>query len=269
MISSLRSGVLLALLSVSVLTTTISCSKKTDDPVAVATTGKLEGTISPAGAVSTVTATNSGGLTFLATPNATSGVFSLSDLVPGAYSLSFTPTSGYAAPTTRTANVTAGQTTAAGTVVVTGNGTPRGTVTWTKDGTAYTSTVLSGLISNQTFSMEASATNPAFTDYISLDVPSGITAVGTYSLNGSSSPYSNFATYRRTTGATTVVYTTLLRQTSSTTGISGTGTLVVNNYDEASRTMSGTFAFDAYNADNGVNNVVRVNIINGSFNLRF
>lgn len=96
-----------------------ACSKTAEPtPAPAPTTGALEGTVSPAGAVTTVTATAPGGLTFPATPNATTGVFSLANLAPGSYSLSFAPATGYVAPAVRTVAVVAGQTAAVGTVAV-------------------------------------------------------------------------------------------------------------------------------------------------------
>ncbi|RYU83223.1 DUF6252 family protein [Hymenobacter persicinus] len=264
----LRTWTLLLVLGASLLTVTSSCSKK-ENPAPAPTTGAVEGLISPVGSITTVTATSSGGLTFPVVPNGASGAFALPELAAGTYVLSFTPASGYVAPSPRTVDVVAGKTTAAGTVSVSGNGTPRGTVSWMKDGTAYSSTVLSGLINNQSFSLEAAAANPTFTDNVRLDVPLGITGPGTYSLAGSSDPRSNTADYWRTSGTVTTSYTTQLRLTSPTTGINGTGTLTVSSYDAATRTMSGTFAFNAYNLDNGLNNVVRVDITNGTFTIRF
>jgi hypothetical protein len=97
---------------------TTSCSKKEDATPAAPTTGSIEGTITPANSVATVTATNVGGLTFLATPNTTSGVFTVPNLAPGAYVLTFSPRTGFQAATARTISVAAGSTAQAGTVVV-------------------------------------------------------------------------------------------------------------------------------------------------------
>ena len=65
------------------------------------------------------------------------GAFALADLKPGTYILSFAPASGYAAPAARNIAVAAGQTAMVDTVIVVGNGTPRGTMTWTMGGITY------------------------------------------------------------------------------------------------------------------------------------
>ena len=131
MFQPLRSGLLLALLSLPLLTATVSCSKKEDATPAPAapTTGGLTGTVSPADALTAVTATDGGGLTFVARPAAGTGVFSLADLTPGSYTLSFTPASGYDVPARRTVTVVAGQIAQAGVVAVAPE--PRGVITGT------------------------------------------------------------------------------------------------------------------------------------------
>ncbi|MBH8557208.1 DUF6252 family protein [Hymenobacter negativus] len=106
---------------------TTSCSKKEDAAPAAPTTGSIEGTITPANSVTTVTATNVGGLTFLATPNTTSGVFTVPNLAPGAYVLSFAPRAGFQVAAARTISVVAGSTAQAGTVVV--SPIPTGSIT--------------------------------------------------------------------------------------------------------------------------------------------
>ena len=108
----------------------LSCSKK-EDAAPAPTTGTVEGTVSPAGALTTVTATNAGGLTFLAAPNATTGAFSLPNLAPGTYQLSFAPAATFAAPAARSVTVVAGQTASAGTVVVSPAPPTTGTLTGT------------------------------------------------------------------------------------------------------------------------------------------
>lgn len=117
----------LTAVAATLLFSTTSCSKKEDATPAAPTTGSLEGTITPANSVATVTATNAGGLTFLATPNATSGVFTVPNLAPGAYVLTFSPRTGFQAATARTISVVAGSTAQAGTVLV--SPIPTGSIT--------------------------------------------------------------------------------------------------------------------------------------------
>jgi Polysaccharide lyase family 4, domain II len=265
-----RSGLLLALLSLPVLTATVSCSKKEATPAPVATTGSVEGTVSPVGALTTVTATNGNGITFLATPNASTGAFAFANLAPGRYNLTFTPTGGFGIPVPRAVDVVAGQTAAAGTVLVQGDGTPRGTISWAVDGGAIISTAtLAGVVRPQGSATEITATASSgtvqhqvrfyFSDYIS--------GLGTYDLfvNG---PGSSSGGYSSTTGGVTVSYGTYLFQTGPTTGYAGRGTFVVTGYNAAARTMSGTFEFTAINTDNP-NNVTTATITNGSFNFSY
>ncbi|GAB3846164.1 hypothetical protein GCM10028822_05790 [Hymenobacter terrigena] len=117
----------LTAVAATLLFATTSCSKKEDAAPAAPTTGSIEGTITPANSVATVTATNVGGLTFLATPNSTSGVFNVPNLAPGAYVLTFSPRAGFQAATARTISVVAGSTAQAGTVVV--SPIPTGSIT--------------------------------------------------------------------------------------------------------------------------------------------
>lgn len=92
-----------------------SCSKsKTEDPDP--TTGSIKGTVSPVGAITKVMALDSGGLTFITTPDASTGAFTLEKLAPGSYILNFTAAPGYATPYSRTINVLLGQTANAGTI---------------------------------------------------------------------------------------------------------------------------------------------------------
>ena len=117
MFQPFRSWLLLGLLSLPLLTATVSCTKKEDTPTPAATTGGIEGTISPANAIATVTATNTGSVTFLQTP-AASGTFTFANLVPGAYTLTCDPKPGFQAPNVRYVTVVAGQVAPAGTIVV-------------------------------------------------------------------------------------------------------------------------------------------------------
>ncbi len=249
---------------------TASCSKKTDDPAP--TTGGLAGTVSPADALATVTATDGGGLTFVARPAAGIGAFALADLKPGTYALSFAPASGYAAPAPRTTTIAAGQTAAADTVFVVGNGTPRGTMTWTKGGIACTATLVGGRvdIDNQIFSLTGHATVGDTTHVVGLTIGNGVGAVRTYSnlLGLAYSPDAASAGYSNTIGGFTTDYSTALRFTSRTTARHGSGNIVVTRYNASAHTLSGTFDFSAINTDDP-SNVLTANITNGRFDLRY
>ena len=268
MFQPLRSWLLLGLLSLPLLTATVSCSKK-EDATPVATTGAVEGNITPAGSLTTVTATNGNGITFLATPNANTGAFALTGLAPGRYNLTFTPASGFGTPAPRAVDVVAGQTAPAGTVLVQGDGTPRGTITWTVDGTAYTSTTLSGVVRAQgsTTEIVASATAGNVQHEVSFYFSDYISGLGTYDLYANGPGY-NSGGYSKTTGGVTVRYGTYLYQTGPSSGYAGRGTFTVTGYNATARTMSGTFAFTAINTDDP-NNVTTATIANGSFNFSY
>ena len=254
----LRSGLLLALLALPLLTATVSCTKKDDTPAPTATTGSAEGTVSPVGAIATVTATNANGITFLATPNASTGAFAFANLAPGRYALSFAPASGYGTPAARAIDIVAGQTAAAGTVVVIGDGTPRGTLTWRVGGVRYTATAFSGRVSNQALDITAIATTGNVTDELTLSVPTFGGAAGAYNL-GFYGPGVPGANYRQTVGGLpTLEY--------GTYNLTSTGILTVAAYDATARILSGTFGFvgQGYNATTGSTAVT-----NGTFSLQF
>ncbi|GAB3860194.1 hypothetical protein GCM10028822_37950 [Hymenobacter terrigena] len=88
-------------------------------PVVVApATGSATGTISPAGAVVTVTATSAAGVVYTVTPAAGTGAFTLSNLPGGNYTLTFAPATGFAAPAAQPLAITASTATLVGTVAV-------------------------------------------------------------------------------------------------------------------------------------------------------
>ena len=87
-------------------------------PVVAPATGNATGTISPAGAVLTVTATSATGVAYTATPATGTGLFTLSNLPAGSYTLTFTPTTGFVAPAAQPMAVTANGTTAIAPITV-------------------------------------------------------------------------------------------------------------------------------------------------------
>ncbi|WP_460611376.1 hypothetical protein [Hymenobacter terrigena] len=85
-----------------------ACSKK-EDPAAPAP-GGISGQVTPANAVTTVTAAGPGGTSATAAVT-TTGTFQFTGLAAGSYVLSFAPAATYIAPAPATAVVTAGATT--------------------------------------------------------------------------------------------------------------------------------------------------------------
>lgn len=265
MFQPFRSWLLLGLLGLPLLTATVSCSKK-EDATPVATTGAVEGNITPAGSLTTVTATNGNGLTFLATPNASTGAFALTGLAPGRYNITFTPASGFGTPAPRAIDIVAGQTTAAGTVLVQGDGTPRGTVSWTADGITYTAPITGGFLDNQNFRLQATGSNAATSGTITFDFRTSIATTGTYVMADYMTAYPKFATYAKQANGQTINYSTMSAY-SGTTGYSGSGSLVVTYYDANTRALRGTFDFTAANSYLG--SISYQTISNGTFSFSF
>jgi hypothetical protein len=87
-------------------------------PVVAPTTGSATGTISPVGAVVNVTATSAAGVVYTVAPAAGTGVFTLSNLPVGNYTLAFAPATGFAAPAVQPLAITSNTATPIGTVVV-------------------------------------------------------------------------------------------------------------------------------------------------------
>ncbi|KAA9325902.1 carboxypeptidase regulatory-like domain-containing protein [Hymenobacter busanensis] len=225
-------------------------TEKEQDPAP--TTGAVTGVISPVGAISAVTATNAGGLTFLATPNASTGAFSLPKLDAGSYTLSFTPANGYKQPAPRSVTVTAGNTTDAGTIVAVSDGTIKGgTVGWSIGGVTYTGVPPTGSVdvANGIFFLSAIG---GLTDQLQLSMGMSFYGVGNYPLG--TSPYVS-ALYIRNTGPSTLTY--------GTTSNSGSGSINVTAFDATAGTAAGTFSFTA------VGTAGNVSVTNGTFSLRF
>ncbi|HYE78220.1 MAG TPA: carboxypeptidase-like regulatory domain-containing protein [bacterium] len=143
------SGSLFYLLFGLLLLAAPACKKDKDDPAPVTppSTGSLTGTISPPGSITTVTATSASGETFHATPDPTTGVFTIPNLPVGTYTVSFTPASGFAAPPSQTITINARATASMGSVAAHyPSGTIRGTMTWKANGVSYTTDRITGSI---------------------------------------------------------------------------------------------------------------------------
>ena len=255
--SLLRSRAAFVLIGLPLAFGAVSCTKTPADPAPVTppapTTGSLTGTVSPAGSISTVTATSAGGLTFPVAPDG-SGGFRFEALVPGVYTLSFAPAAGFAAPASRSLTVVAGATAAAGTVAVSPYvAVLRGTVSWETGGQTYTASSLSGSLA--TITATAQTGNQA--DILTLNLP-GLNGVGTYRLENQNQQ--NNASYIISNGGVPAA-------SYSTAVVGGlNGTVTVTSYDAAARTMSGTFGFVATNR---VYTYATLTVSNGRFNLSY
>ena len=250
-----------SLLLLSLLVT--ACGQKADPtPVATPTTGTITGTVSPARAVTQVTAKTAGGLTFIATPDASTGVFTTPALAAGQYTLSFTMAPGYLAIADKTITVTAGQAAAAGTVQATSDGTIKsGTMTWTVNGQTYNTTNLSGIADatvNKTLAVTGKSTSGAQVDQVYLQLGTVFNGVGTYPLQ---SGYYEGHYIRTTGGITSFDYNT------ANIGSTAAGSLIVTQFDAATGTAAGTFAFTGGNLSGST--VTQATVTNGSFSIRF
>ncbi|MFD1872636.1 carboxypeptidase-like regulatory domain-containing protein [Hymenobacter bucti] len=240
-------------LLMTVLATPLLSGCQKDEP-ATPTTGNLSSTVSPVGSIIKVTAQNSTGLSFSATPDAATGAFSFSGLVAGQYTLSFTMASGYKPMASVSTSVVAGQNTALGTVQATSDGIVKsGTMSWTTGGQTYTATITAGTINRQvgqsgTLYIKGRSVNGNQTDEVSLRRNNGFSGVGSYTLS--------LAEYWRTTVGASEVYRD--RTTDNP--------LVITQYDETTGTMAGTFSFWGWTGDLGGNTII---VTNGTFSLRF
>jgi hypothetical protein len=258
----LRFGLVLALagsLPVAAVLTSCSSDKK-EDPAP--TTGSLAGTISPAGSITKVTATDAGGLTFTTTPEA-SGAFAIADLKPGEYELSFTTATGYLAPGNRSITIVAGQKAAAGTVDVESDGSIRsGTVSWKRDGVAYSTTGVQGSYvpmfagdNNNTLTLQATSTTGSNQDFleIRIDYLTSLTP-GTYQL-------------RRTTGpggVSQAYYMVSVGGAPSSYAVT-TGSFTITTFDASTRVLTGTFTFGAESYNNPSD---AINVSDGAFRVQ-
>ena len=250
-----------------------SCSKKEDAaPVTppAASPGTIDGSISPAGAITTVTATSAGGQATTTTPNASTGAYSVPGLAAGTYSLSFAPAAGYAAPAARTGlGVTAGQSTAAGTTVVSRT-TSGGTFTWTEGGSVKTATVQNhilqvtvpgtySLILNATVSAGAGGTDR---DQITLNVQN-IQTAGTYTFGIIGVSQAATALFLRARGSGP---DPIWGIGPGIGGGLGSGSITFTSFNPTARTAAGTFSFVGGPVSN-TGTVNTVTVTNGSFNV--
>ncbi len=120
-----------------------ACTKK-DDPTIQP--GTISGQITPAAAITTVTATDTGGHATTATPNA-AGSYQVSGLAAGSYVLTFTAAAGYQTPASVVVTVAAGTITQVPAVaVVAATGSLSGQVTPAGAATAVTATNAAGVV---------------------------------------------------------------------------------------------------------------------------
>lgn len=234
-------------LIVGVSLTATSCGDKKNDPVGQpqTQTATLSGQISPAGSVTTVTATNASGTAFTATPSST-GAYSFPNLPFGVYTVAFTAAGGYQ-PITTTLSVTlvAGGTTFPN--VSTSQLPTR--ASYSLNGVAITPVYISPQVlgGNRFITFETAASDHRLTLFLQGLTPTA----GTFSLNSAA----NYAQYN---AANYVLYR-------SNVGSSAQGTLTITGVNTTARLYSGTFSFVGGVVNPNTGSPVTRTITNGTF----
>jgi len=239
-------------LAVGAAMTSSSCGDKNNDPQAPAQvrTATLVGQITPADAVTLVTATDTRGHLYTAAPNS-AGVYSFPDLAVGDYTLSYAPAPDYATPAPLQVTLAASVTTASEirvpivspSVSFYANGTlvrPTHLYVSTQGGRRFIFSVSSGATPGPTLSLYLDGRTPA---------------VGTYPLT--SSLYGFSASYL---AADNQHYFT----NGDIDTVPPSGTLVITNVNTNLRRVSGTFEFTGYST-NSAGATVSARITNGVF----
>ncbi|MBD2717267.1 hypothetical protein KBK19_19665 [Microvirga sp. STR05] len=218
------------LLAFIIATNLVMSSCGSDDPAPAPTTGTINGQITPANAVTTVTATSSATpvTTATATPTA-SGAYSFPNLVPGTYTLSYAPATGFAAPATQSVTVTAGGTATATPVTATMGSTGGGSLAYTVNGTPTTANLVTGNALFGSLIIQGSSNQGSRIVSLSLDgLP---TSARTYTFGGAGS--TSEITVTEVAGSSLAEW--------STSAAGGTGTVTITSVSASPRRASGTF----------------------------
>ncbi|MDQ2771845.1 MAG: hypothetical protein M3Y54_15255 [Bacteroidota bacterium] len=224
--------------AVSAALLTSSCNKASDPQATSAQTATLSGQITPASAVTTVTATDASGKATTATPGST-GAYSFPGLALGAYTLTFTAAAGYATPASQAVTLAAGGTTAAATTAT----VAPASASFTAGSTAVTATyIFSQTLAGDRFLTFTVSPGGAPGPTLGIDLAGLTPIVGSYSLTGSAYGYSAYYM-----GAD---YQTYYSDGNSPTGTVKSGTLVITGVNPTLRRFSGTFTFVGYGTTN-------------------
>jgi len=223
----------------------VSCKEEESDPNNVLKGGSINGQVSPADAVTTVTATGGSNTSVSANPGV-GGAFTIGNLAAGTYTVSFTPANGYVAPPSRTVTVSTGSVTDLGTITVGGGGpTNGGTLRFVVTGQTIAASSLTAFLAGEVLSIQA-ATPPRS---ITLTL-APVTGPGIIDLVGGQSS----ATYS---------FNSTTQMVWSTTQPGGGGTVQITSFDPVTRRASGTFNFVAQPLSGGASGEVL--ITNGLF----
>lgn len=239
-----------------------SCSK--DD---MAPNGNIEGTILPAGGVTTVTATATNGQAYQAVPDPTTGQLRFATLPAGAYTLTFTTTLPYKKPLPVAVQVAAGTTTRPAFPDLTRDGKIRGTLRWTIGNTTYTTTQLLGQVTSSIVSFSGVATILGASHEMIISLPAEFRGqtifqgVGTYRM-GQEYPFGSY-TFLPTGGTSYGPFT----YSTTYPRAGGGGTITVTRFDPKAFVIAGTFEFLAEAQSSAATGTA--NITQGQFDLTF
>ncbi len=218
------------------------CKNDDDDVVAdpVIKPGSIKAMVSPPNSATNMRATQ-GSVTKEVTPDA-AGVFQINDLVPGSYSVTFTPATGFQAPPARNVTVTSDNVTDLGTITLTQPGNQfLGSFSATVDGKGWNSTIHGARLDTTSLTITGTMINmaggiPSSTELIILTL-TNVTGPGTF--NGPSNAIG------------IVTSASLMGGTQNNWASFGPGsncTVTLTKFDQATKKVSGTFSFRA-NAD--------------------
>ena len=245
----------------------LSCSKGGEP--AVLFTGGIQGTVSPVGAATAVTATVQGGQPVTAVPDARTGAFSFANLPAGTYQLGAVPTTGFYPPTEAAVTVQHGATAKADLQLIR-DGRIRGTITWEQNGTLYSAATFHGDIKKDFFSLEGD------TPFDVAGRNQGVNFVLPFAGGGNPTPFVGVGTYPIGTAqypwAGCQFFTPNGNFDQYTTAYAGrqVGKVVVTRFDLAAGAAAGTFSFVTFLQTSTTGNATPdQTITNGHFDITF
>lgn len=232
-----------------------------------APSGTIEGTLLPAGGVTTVTATAADGQAYQAVPDATTGQVRFTTLPAGAYTLSFTTILAYKTPEPVPVQLAAGTTARPVLPRLTRDATLRGTLRWTIGNTTYAATQLFGQVNRDLLSFSGVVTALGASHQVLLVLPAQyqgqplFQGVGTYRM-GQEYPFG----FYRLVPAGGSIYNPLT-YTTTYPRAGGGGTITVTRFDAKAFVLTGTFEFVAEGQSAAATGTVP--LTQGTFDLTF
>ncbi|GAB2868513.1 SdrD B-like domain-containing protein [Hymenobacter ruber] len=216
-----------------------ACGSTKSDPTPTAQSGTLNGQITPATSVTTVTLTDAANKTTTTTPNST-GAYTFTGLAAGTYTLSFTAATGYTAPANQTGVViTAGGTTTATPVTAAAIST-NNSASFSVGGVATSASLVLGNLQFNNLSVTiASASGKS----VVFNIDGFTGAAGTFSM-ATQSTNSSQLIYSEQVGTSAQQWTTAGFLSNN----QGTGSVVITTVGTNPRRVSGTFTATAYPA---------------------